>query len=1084
MKGVACALLVLCVSIQGFSWHESNIPTITPDSDNSFQNATKVNSGQMITGEVNATDDMRDYYKIFAQSGEVINASLYVMNSSATLLLEIYNGEYNRIASTGSNKQWAGASALAVKDSFYYIRVSAQQGATSYYKLWIYVGVPTTVKDGDKITGYLSNETWERGYWYRIYLKGNVSGMSEMATFNMTAPNTADFDLYFYYIWSKNISWMYSMSWSKDPKESVKGAAMFDGWYYLYVRVYQGNGTYTIDTSVSKIKNDGDNEPQNATKLPHNPTVSASLDQEKDYWDWYAVYLNSGDYLNIRMTIQFQQGHADIFNLSVFYPNKTLAGGMINYQNRQILNYIDIKFNNVPISGYYYIVPSAYFPVGVSGGTYYYTDDEARCSYTLNIKSTNRPPIWVEKIDAVVMDEDTVKVIDLEGKAKDPDNDTVSYEVMSSKNIKCSIDEYTLTLEPMENWFGDEKIVIAAKDKFQGINYTEIEVSVKSVNDPPKIVRGLSNVIMNENSTYDKVDLSTVFTDVDILYGDRLTYSVKDNGSIIVEIEASGRVKLTAPDFFYGEVTMIFTATDNASASASTTLNVTVKHVNHPPEVVIREDNITIKEDGKYRDLDLKKYMMDPDNDPLTVEYSPNPNLIIVVKDDLLTDIMPYPDWYGETAVMFIPKDGSGTSSEEAFILHVIVEGVNDEPKIKEYSPEGDIEISEGDYVELSVDATDIDNDELNYTWYLDNIAIYEGIDVDAITYESNYTSAGKHILKVIVSDGEYEAVHTWNLTVKNVNREPYDVKIVKPKKGKEYEEGSEIEFVAMASDYDIDDVITYKWKIGDKVLSEDKEFTTSLPAGKHKVTLIVSDGHSEVKVSTWVTVKGNEPPVITSINPREGGVYTTDEEIIFSVVVSDRDNDPLEYSWYIDGEKVSDKDSFSMKLAKGRHTITISVFDGKNYVNQSYDIEVESPEIGGVEGQLGMMAVVAGGIVLLIIIIAIISIIMRSRKSVELPPSHPPPSSEPEPPESDVAVSDATTPTTPETPPTEVKTTAPEITPPEITPPEITPPEIYPDVHEQESESPPPPPPTSPIKPPSESTEKEKDERRYKEEK
>ncbi len=109
--------------------------------------------------------------------------------------------------------------------------------------------------------------------------------------------------------------------------------------------------------------------------------------------------------------------------------------------------------------------------------------DEA--SVLLNIVAFNDPP-QLDQIDNIEMDEDEIKTVDISSFASDRDSPSLSYSCQSSANINCRISGNSLVLEPKENWFGEEGVVLTVSDGSLS-DSTQITVVVNPVNDAPVV---------------------------------------------------------------------------------------------------------------------------------------------------------------------------------------------------------------------------------------------------------------------------------------------------------------------------------------------------------------------------------------------------------------------------------------------------------------------------------------------------------------------------------------------------------------------------------------------------------------------
>src|SRR3989338_6698256 len=119
----------------------------------------------------------------------------------------------------------------------------------------------------------------------------------------------------------------------------------------------------------------------------------------------------------------------------------------------------------------------------------------------------------------------------------------------------------------------------------------------------------------------------------------------------------------------------------------------------------------------------------------------------------------------GEYKATITVSDGESEVSED---VAIIVHRKEESPAIEKFSPEeSSIIIDEGGKIKFSVDASDLNKDELSYTWTInDQIVSNE----KGITFETGYKDEGQYIVKVIVSDGMVNASREWSVNVNDVN--------------------------------------------------------------------------------------------------------------------------------------------------------------------------------------------------------------------------------------------------------------------------------------------------------------------------
>jgi len=172
------------------------------------------------------------------------------------------------------------------------------------------------------------------------------------------------------------------------------------------------------------------------------------------------------------------------------------------------------------------------------------------------------------------------------------------------------------------------------------------------------------------------------------------------------------------------------------------------------------------------------------------------------------------------------------------------------------------ITIDESSSYQLQILYTDVDSGlaDLDFNWSLDGTWLRTVVG-DSYTYQSNYDDAGVHTIAVIVSERENPDLNisaSWTITVINVNRPPTAAEIVEPVEGTKYTEGKLVNLRAGTStDPDVEDSVTYTWKVDGVAISNDQTFETKgIKKGPHTITLEVSDGKVILTESVNITIK------------------------------------------------------------------------------------------------------------------------------------------------------------------------------------------------------------------------------------
>jgi hypothetical protein len=953
----------------------------TADNDNSFATANTAINASVVNGSLNSTDDVYDYFKIDVLSGQTISAMMTFTCSTSNLAVQIYDPSQQYITGGASGFPMRGDVYIAIINGTYYVAVLIQaRPAEDNYTLNITVDYPPIIKTGDVINAAVNGSSYNRISWYRTWLDGNVSGRSEAVFINMTeGSGVTNYNLAIVGILNAWDMAFYNSSNTHSPSESASAAASYTGWYNVVVYGQPGSGAGTVTFTVQKfmVNSDGDNDYKNGTKAKHNAVVNGHVDQGWDHYDWYKYHVFAGDMLRVRVD---RTTGGDLLYLGVFLDDLSLVDGNINYDSisGQVTTFVSLDIPSAAAETTYLVHVEAYsaFRSGAQ------SDETAAFDYKLTFSSTNRRPEVLSSLPDITIDEDKGYSFNLSSHYNDVDQDTVHFNFSGLNNVVATYTEAngTIELSPKANWYGKETLTVLADDYFGGTVTLTSNITVNSVNDLPFVKKSIPDVKMLQGGTDTTIDLSKVFTDADTIWGDRFEYEVTGNGSVMVDIQPNGAVRLTAPVTYFGSLTMTFFATDNASAMASTICNVSVAHVNQPPHISVRPVNISVNED-ETATLDLSKAFTDPEGDPITINPSQMTRMQVNVDPNtLVATFKPAKDMSGFFEdIKFTAQDDQGAEGDYV-VVRVTVTVVNDLPVFKTLGPAGDVSLMELEGQEFSGSATDVDNAVVNYTWYLDGKDLR--ISETTYAYTTGYESAGNHTVKLVVDDGDKEITKIWNVTVLNKNRDPSEVKIISPKTGENFPQGSEIEFEGSARDLD-KDALTYRWVDGKTEISTEKSFKISdLRSGNHNIYLEASDGITEIRSKNIIiTVDANKPPAILGYTPAIGQKFTTGQKIGFSVnVKNDEAGDILSYRWTDGSTVLSTAQSFETSdLKAGLHNVLLSVYDGFSYTCATVSVEVERPAAVAATNMrtLGIM----GGVVAAVAVLGAIAFIMMRRR-------------------------------------------------------------------------------------------------------
>ena len=613
---------------------------------------------------------------------------------------------------------------------------------------------------------------------------------------------------------------------------------------------------------------------------------------------------------------------------------------------------------------------------GYSGTNFSVDFDYFRFSYP------NRVPEALAPLLPVTFNEDQKYAISVFDHFKDPDGDNLTFKA-KAPHIKGS---FNLALHDFEiygnaNWFGSENVTITATDPAGRFAQATLNVTVLPVEDPPILNQELPDVMVLQNGTNGTLNLTRFFLDNDTAFGvDDLTYSMYGNGPIRVNLTPAGKVTFSAPISFWGVQDMTFSATDRAQNMASGPCKVTVVHVNQAPQVVRPTvPDITMMEDEMVT-MDFGPVFWDPDGEPITLVPAGEPRIeIITAPDTLNLTFRPRPDDSGFTeSIALIAQDywKLGTNWVQ---VNVTVTAVNDPPRITKYTPPGELVIKENQSQAYNITASDAENGKkLNCTWYLDGV-LADWAQFEYV-YRPGFTSAGKHTIMVTVSDGELSVKRSWEVTVENVNRDPYNVRILSPRPGASFEPGENVTLEGSAQDLD-GETLQYTWFSGSRELGEGPKITRTFAAGTHNLYLRVTDGIADSESNMQLfTVKGNAAPKLFSLDPGNGQKFARGANIHFKADAGDTDGDMLAFCWTENGRQLSSSAEFYRSdLSEGSHNIRLTISDGKATIDTSLTIEITPPASGG--PGLGLYAMIGGAVVVAAVAAAVAVFLLRRKR-------------------------------------------------------------------------------------------------------
>ena len=299
---------------------------------------------------------------------------------------------------------------------------------------------------------------------------------------------------------------------------------------------------------------------------------------------------------------------------------------------------------------------------------------------------------------------------------------------------------------------------------------------------------------------------------------------------------------------------------------------------------------------------------VDPDGDPIIYTFT-NP---LDEDGEWQTDAGDA----GSYKVTITASDGTTEVSQEVL---VIVKSLNKAPVMDSLA---DVSVDEGDTVELDVEVSDEDGDDIEIT--------FSGW-MTSSEKETDYTDSGVHTVTATATDGKESVTQTVMVTVNDVNRAPN----IDSLSNVEVDEGDDVEVDVEVSDPDGDTVeISFS-----EPLDGDGEWETEIgDAGVYTVKVTASDGDLETEETVKVTVLSvNAAPTLEGVADI---VVEEGDKIELEITAADADGDDVEITFSEpfdeDGEWQTAYDD------EGEYVVTVTASDGITDVEETFTVTVE----------------------------------------------------------------------------------------------------------------------------------------------
>ena len=600
------------------------------------------------------------------------------------------------------------------------------------------------------------------------------------------------------------------------------------------------------------------------------------------------------------------------------------------------------------------VIPNKYWH-GAANITFTATDPEgASASKTarFEVRSVNDAPVIAANAPTVetILEGGRFKTIDLSTLAEDPDHpaSSLKWEVSGNRDLKVDIrkDNTVIVSVPDKQWSGKENLTFSVTDPEGAYARHKMVFEVTRVNDPPAFVKRIPDQKIKEKETFKPIKLDEFVKDPDNKPNE-LRWKITGAKQLKAEISASRVLTVTAPnkDFWCAPELMVLEVSDPDGAKTSQTITFEIVSVNDPP--VLRDiPPQKIREKGLFKDIDLSKFVRDPDNtmeqlswnvkvvkpesehakkskkdkkkgkkdDDEEEETVKDAFSVVIYKGGLAHIDIADKYWHGERNVVFTVKDPDGATDSKT--VNFVVESVNDAPVIRPILAQTIKEKEHFEPIDLTKFVSDPDHPASSLKFEIaPTRALKATINSKkqlVVTTPDKYWN-GSEKIRLDVTDPEgARASQQIEFEVTPVNDPPTIIKHLGDQKIKEKERFAPVDLAKIVNDPD-NKPQELKWTVsGNKDLVVDikngrASITTPNPNwnGKETITFTVMDpaGDKQSTKATFEVIPVNDPPKFKPIPPQVIEEKKTFPAIDLTKFVTDPDNGVDELKWSIDGE-------------------------------------------------------------------------------------------------------------------------------------------------------------------------------------
>ncbi|MBR9705265.1 hypothetical protein GOV12_07670 [Candidatus Pacearchaeota archaeon] len=487
----------------------------------------------------------------------------------------------------------------------------------------------------------------------------------------------------------------------------------------------------------------------------------------------------------------------------------------------------------------------------------------------------NDAPVKISDVRDISWYEDSMYpgVLDLKEYIKDPDGDTLTFDVYSLDNVDIVVDINNGLVEFSSiNDFNGESIIIfsGTDDGLKNVNTNEIKLVIDPENDGPEIIN-IDDFKINleeDFGTYE-FDLTLFMNDLDDEIED-LHWTIEySNGEFLYSLEENTLTLTSIEDKYCSSLeddcSIMLRLIDPLSNLDRKLLMIDINPINDAPSFNGEIVEIEWDEDEELIDhIDLNDYFNDVDLDSLDFSVSGNTEIIISISDLGIVSFSTPFNWFGSETIIFLAEDFEYIVNSNEIILSVFDK---EEPPI---FGEMDclIDVMEEEENNCLLVASNLEDDSMSYSIVnednleceIDLLEIEEvefddeeEINEEGDEEEENYVKYksyedyfGEASCTVRVTDKDGYDEYVLTVDVENINDAPKILTIDPTGDRVRVLDGNSQLFTFFSNDFDSSEIFV-KWylnsvEIEESEINEDSSYEFDEDLGTYELKVRVSD--------------------------------------------------------------------------------------------------------------------------------------------------------------------------------------------------------------------------------------------------